>query len=90
MRGGWGFPFLDRWDIGEEMPRLLTLAVLLSLTGCASSAYQRAKEADTVEAYREFLREHPKDELAESAEARLEEGRLRVQPTVVRPPDDAE
>jgi uncharacterized membrane protein len=28
--------------------------------------------------------------IAESAEARLQEGRLRVQPTVVRPPDDAE
>ncbi|WP_224246193.1 tetratricopeptide repeat protein [Hyalangium gracile] len=55
------------------MPRLLALAVLLSLTGCASQAYQRAKDADTVEAYREFLREYPKDDMAEPAEARIEE-----------------
>lgn len=55
------------------MPRLLTLAVCLLLTGCASQAYQRAKDADTAEAYREFLREHPKDDMAEPAQARLEE-----------------
>jgi hypothetical protein len=55
------------------MPRLLVLAVLLSLTGCASQAYQRAKDADTAEAYRDFLREYPKDDMAEPAEARLEE-----------------
>jgi hypothetical protein len=55
------------------MLRLSPLAVLLLLTGCASGAYQHAKEADTVEAYREFLRAHPKDELAEAAEARIEE-----------------
>ncbi len=73
VRGGWGFPFLDRWDNGEVMARLSALAVLLLLTGCASSAYQRAKEADTVEAYREFLGEHPEGELSEAAEARLEE-----------------
>jgi outer membrane biogenesis lipoprotein LolB len=55
------------------MSRLLALAALLLLTGCASRAYQRAKEADTVDAYREFLRAHPKDELAEAAEVRIEE-----------------
>jgi hypothetical protein len=55
------------------MLRLLVLGVLLFLTGCASQAYQRAKEADTIEAYRDFLREHPKDEMAEPAEARIEE-----------------
>ncbi len=55
------------------MLRLLVLGVLLFLTGCASQAYQRAKEADTLEAYQDFLREHPKDEMAEPAEARIEE-----------------
>jgi len=52
------------------MARLPALAVLLFLTGCATSAYQRAKDADTVQAYREFLGEHPEGELAEAAEAR--------------------
>jgi len=55
------------------MPRLPLLAVLLFLTGCASQSYQRAKDADTAEAYRDFLREYPKDDMAEPAEARLEE-----------------
>jgi hypothetical protein len=45
----------------------------LSLTGCASQAYQRAKEADTAQAYRDFLREYPEDDMSEPAEARLEE-----------------
>jgi len=55
------------------MLRLLVLAVLLFLTGCASQAYQRAKEADTIEAYQGFLRQYPKDDMAEPAEARIEE-----------------
>ncbi len=55
------------------MLRLLVLGVLLFLTGCASQAYQRAKEADTLEAYQDFLRVYPKDEMAEPAEARIEE-----------------
>lgn len=55
------------------MLRLLVLAVLLLLTGCASQAYQRAKEADTLEAYQDFLRQYPKDDMAEPAEARIEE-----------------
>ena len=55
------------------MPRVLVVSVLLLFTGCASQAYQRAKNADTVEAYQEFLREYPKDEMAEPAEARMEE-----------------
>ncbi|SES96562.1 HEAT repeat domain-containing protein [Stigmatella erecta] len=55
------------------MAKLLPLVVLLLLTSCASGAYQRAKEADTVEAYRAFLREHPKDTLAEAVQVRIEE-----------------
>ncbi|WP_224366560.1 HEAT repeat domain-containing protein [Hyalangium versicolor] len=55
------------------MLRVLALAVLLSVTGCASQAYQHAKDADTVEAYQQFLSEYPKDEMAEAAEARVEE-----------------
>lgn len=50
-----------------------SLTVLLLLTGCANTAYQRAQDADTAEAWRTFLREHPKDPDAEAAEARLEE-----------------
>ncbi len=73
VRGGWVFWFPPQWDNGGEMLRLLPLAVLLLLTGCASGAYQRAHEADTVDAYREFLREYPKHELAEAAEVRIEE-----------------
>jgi hypothetical protein len=55
------------------MVKLLPPVVLLLLTSCASGAYQRAKEADTVEAYRAFLREHPKDTLAEAVQVRIEE-----------------
>lgn len=50
-----------------------SLTVLLLLTGCANTAYQRAQDADTAEAWRTFLRENPKDPDAEAAEARLEE-----------------
>jgi hypothetical protein len=50
------------------------LLLLLLLTGCgAPRAFQRAEEADTAEAYRGFLREHPEGEYAELARARLEE-----------------
>lgn len=72
-REAWVFRFCTGGIWVGVMPRLLVLAVLLSLTGCASQAYQRAKDADTAEAYREFLREYPKDDMAEPAEARLEE-----------------
>ncbi len=50
-----------------------SLAVVLLLSGCAQRAYQRAQEADTVEAWRTFLRENPGSEQTESAEVRIEE-----------------
>ncbi len=50
-----------------------SIALLLLLSGCAQRAYQRAQEADTVEAWRTFVREHPKDALSEAAEVRIEE-----------------
>lgn len=55
------------------MRHLRSIAVALLLTGCAQQAFQRAKEADTVESWRSFLRENPEDERAEAAEMRLEE-----------------
>ncbi|MBZ4421245.1 HEAT repeat domain-containing protein [Myxococcus sp. RHSTA-1-4] len=49
------------------------LAVLLLATGCIPSPYERAARADTVEAYRDFLRENPQHADADAAQARLEE-----------------
>lgn len=49
------------------------LAVLLLATGCLSSPYDRAARRDTVEAYRDFLRDHPRHPDADAAQARLEE-----------------
>jgi hypothetical protein len=49
------------------------LAVLLLATGCIPSPYERATQTDTVEAYRDFLREHPKNPDADAAQARLSE-----------------
>lgn len=45
----------------------------LVLLGCASRAYQRATETDTIEAYRAFLAGSPEGELAEAARARIED-----------------
>ncbi len=55
------------------MSRLLAVLALVGLSagGCRSSAYGVAAKADTATAYRAFLRAHPKDDLAEPAEARL-------------------
>ena len=54
--------------------RLKALLVFLSLCACASpDAWQRARAADTAEAYRAFLQQHPK---ADEVEAVLE--RLRA------------
>ncbi|MHB8873730.1 MAG: outer membrane protein assembly factor BamD [Myxococcaceae bacterium] len=51
----------------------LAVLLLLAAAGCRSSAYSAAAKADTIEAYRAFLRANPKDDLAEPAQARLEE-----------------
>ncbi|QRK05966.1 HEAT repeat domain-containing protein [Archangium violaceum] len=56
------------------MRKLRAFSLLLLLTGCgAPRAYQRARDADTLEAYRAFLREYPEGEEAEAIEVRIEE-----------------
>ncbi len=57
----------------DRMRLLPALAVLLLLSGCASRAYTRAQEANTVESWRAFQREYPQDERAEVATVRIEE-----------------
>ncbi len=54
------------------MKRSILLLLLLA-SGCRSTAYDAAVRADTPEAYRKFLREHPRDENAEAASSRLAE-----------------
>ncbi|QRO01803.1 HEAT repeat domain-containing protein [Archangium violaceum] len=56
------------------MRKLRALSLLLLLTGCgAPRAYQRARDADTLEAYRAFLREYPVGDEAEAVEVRVTE-----------------
>ncbi|MFY0567020.1 HEAT repeat domain-containing protein [Archangium lansingense] len=56
------------------MRKLRALSLLLLLTGCgAPRAYQRARDADTLEAYRAFLREYPEGDDAEAVEVRVTE-----------------
>lgn len=45
----------------------------LAAAGCRTSGYGTAAKADTIEAYRAFLRDFPKDDMAEPAQARLAE-----------------
>lgn len=47
--------------------------LLLTGTACTHRAYHRAAEADTVDAYRAFLREERSGDHAEAARARIEE-----------------
>src|SRR5688500_3149034 len=64
------YPTRQTWRLGFFTPgrggnsavmrKLRALSLLLLLTGCgAPRAYQRARDADTLEAYRAFLREYP-------------------------------
>lgn len=56
------------------MRELRALSLVLLLTGCgAPRAFQRAHDADTLEAYRAFLREYPEGDEAEAVEVRVEE-----------------
>ncbi|GMU11546.1 HEAT repeat domain-containing protein [Corallococcus caeni] len=48
------------------------LALLLLATGCSHTSFERASEADTVQAYQDFLREHPDDPEALTAQGRIE------------------
>jgi hypothetical protein len=50
----------------------LALSVML-LTSCRDSAFQAASKVDTIEAWRKFIAENPKDESLEAAEQRLSE-----------------
>lgn len=49
------------------------MLVVVFATGCASSAFKHAKDADTAQAYRSYLSSYPKDSNAEAAELRLTE-----------------
>jgi hypothetical protein len=50
------------------------LCLVLLLTGCGvPRAYQRARDADTLEAYRAFLREYPEGDEAEAISVRIAE-----------------
>ena len=50
----------------------LSAALLAALSAC-HSAYETARDLDTAEAYRSFLRDHPQDPSAEAARSRLSE-----------------
>ncbi|MFB1482203.1 HEAT repeat domain-containing protein [Corallococcus sp. RDP092CA] len=50
--------------------RVLALALLA--TGCSHMSFERASEQDTVQAYRDFLRENPDDPEATTAQGRIE------------------
>jgi len=56
------------------MRELKALSLVLLLTGCGvPRAYQRAADADTLEAYRAFLREYPEGDEAEAVQVRVAE-----------------
>jgi hypothetical protein len=48
------------------------LALSLLATGCSHMSFERASEQDTVQAYQDFLREHPDDPEATTAQGRIE------------------
>lgn len=48
------------------------LAFVLLATGCSHTSFERASEQDTVQAYQAFLREHPDDPEATTAQGRIE------------------
>lgn len=62
-------------------PVLLGLA-LISLSGCASSAWNRALDEDTPAAYLRFMRDHGDSKYAESARERLDFHKLKRNPTL--------
>ena len=62
--------YVLRWPLKKTA--LLALSVCLA-AACGTDAYVRARKADTVEAYRMFLREHPRSGGVEEARSRLSE-----------------
>lgn len=51
----------------------LVLALCVVLVGCRESAFQAAHKVDTIEGWRRFITDHPKDESLDAAQQRLEE-----------------
>ena len=45
-------------------------ALALALSGACQSSFDKARDLDTAEAYRDFLRENPQDPSTEAARAR--------------------
>ncbi|RME46043.1 MAG: hypothetical protein D6795_15960, partial [Deltaproteobacteria bacterium] len=57
----------------RTLPSAFLLFLLLVAAGCASAAYERARRANTVEAYEKFLQNHPDSDQAPEARQRLEQ-----------------
>lgn len=51
----------------------IAFGLLLVLVGCRDSAFQAANRADTLEGWRRFIADNPKDEGVDAAQQRLEE-----------------
>jgi len=59
---------------------VLLLSLLLVTLGCSSDArnYEKAQQANTIEAYQDFVQKHPDSKLVEQAKAQAEELLLKV------------
>ncbi len=57
----------------KEIKVILSFLLILAICGCASKAYQSARNKDTVEAYKEFLEKYPDSKFTSEAKARREE-----------------
>lgn len=53
--------------------RLVSSCLVLALVGCRESAFQAARRTDTIEGWRRFLSENPRDDARDAAQQRLEE-----------------
>ncbi len=62
--------------------RLACVLLLLSILGCASSAWKRALEEDTPAAYHRFMRDHGDSKYAELAREHLDFHQLERNPTL--------
>ncbi|RME03495.1 MAG: hypothetical protein D6812_05160, partial [Deltaproteobacteria bacterium] len=57
----------------RTLPSAFLCLFLFVAAGCASAAYERARRANTVEAYEKFLQNHPDSDQAPEARQRLEQ-----------------
>ena len=59
---------------------VLLLSLLLVTLGCSSDArnYEKAQQANTIEAYQDFVQKHPDSKLADQAKAQVEELLFKV------------